>query len=117
VLGHFVVIDVVDAGEQTNKIRPLAIRPFALLELPPDFKRHAGVSGKEFVMHLVLPLPLGLFDPHLQLEAEQADASLRWPPDHPVDIHAQIGQTIEAIDRLSAQLQSADGARQPSARH
>ena len=68
-------------------------------------------------MRLVLALPPGLFDPHLQLEAEPVDGPLCWPPDHPVDIHAQIGQTIEAIDRLSAQLQSADETYQANARH
>jgi hypothetical protein len=106
-----------NAGAQTNNIVLLAIRPFASLELPPDLNRHAGMPGKETVMHLNLSLPQGLFDPHLQLEAEPVDGPLCWPADPPVDIHAQIGQTIEAIDRFSAQLQPADGASQANARH
>jgi hypothetical protein len=95
----------------------LAIRPFALPELPPDLNRHAGVSGKEIVMHLLLPLPLGLFDPHLQLEAEQVDAALRWPSRRAVGIHAQISQAITAIDQLSVQLQRAELERKATTRH
>jgi hypothetical protein len=61
-----------------------------------------AVTGKERAMNLLQPISLGLFDPHLQLEAEafegdecRADNSL----------HAEIMQTIAAIDRLTAQLQ------------
>jgi hypothetical protein len=115
--GHQVVIGVGNAGAQTNNIVPLAIRPFASLELPPDLNRHAGMPGKETVMHLNLSFPLGLFDPHLQLEAEPVDGPLCWPADQPVNIHAQIDQTIEAIDRLRAHLQLADEASQANARH
>ena len=68
-------------------------------------------------MHLVLPLPLGLFDPRLQLEGEQVDAELRWPSRRTVGIHAQISQAITAIDQLSVQLQRAEQERKATTRH
>ena len=62
-------------------------------------------------MTIFQPLPQGLFDPRLQLEAETREyraypgkTCLGTP-----NIHADIVQTIAAIDRLAGQL------RQPPA--
>jgi len=53
-------------------------------------------------MNLLQPVTAGLFDPHLQLEAEPdaLEADLRG-----ATIHADIIHTIAAIDQLTAHLQ------------
>lgn len=70
-------------------------------------------------MHLAPVISIELFDPHLQLEAEEpaacADAD---PPGFArAGIHAEIIGTIAAIDRLTAQWRRPPERPRPQLRH
>lgn len=62
-------------------------------------------------MTLFQPFTQGLFDPHLQLEAEPREYRAR--PGRTClgtpDIHTEIVQTVAAIDRLAGQLRQPPG--------
>ena len=62
-------------------------------------------------MNLLLPHLFDLFDPHLQLEAEDFAIGDNVPPDAPAHLHGEIIGTIAALERLRGQLPPA--AEQP----
>ena len=69
-------------------------------------------------MHLAPVMHIELYDPHLQLEAEDpaAFADADPPGFAQAGIHAEIIDTIAAIDRLTAQWQRAPQRPRPQAR-
>lgn len=68
-------------------------------------------------MNLLLPHLFDLFDPHLQLEAEDIVIGDNGPPDAHAHLHDEIIGTIAALERLRGQLPpAAEQSPQPPER-
>lgn len=67
-------------------------------------------TGEEIAMGLLNSPLFDLFDPQLQLEAEDSYEPAEWAANPRVKgIHGEIVGTIAAIDRLAAQLHGPPG--------